>query len=478
MRDEQQHHKNLAETLRQITGLLERQALVSGVVSRTDTPRQELVQGLVARQHLAELERRLNQLHPADTAFVLEGLPVDLRSKAWQLIAVQRRGVVLLEVSDTVRESLIADLGHGELVQATQQMDGQDVADLVQDLPKDVVREVLLNLDSDDRARLDAALSFPPGTVGALMDLDTITVRDDFTLDAALRHLRKRGNLPEQLNEVFVVGSSGALTGLLSMRDLILTDPEVPVGDAMRRDPLFFFTDDPASDAAEAFERYDMITAPVVNFHHQVVGRVTVDAVLDYVKLTSQKMNLKRVGLSEDEDLFAPLIQSGKNRWPWLVLNLMTAFAASRVIGVFEDSIAKLSALAALMPIVASIGGNTGNQTVALIIRGLALNQVHAGNLRFLVLKEMGIGLMNGALWGSVMGVFVLLLYKSWSLSLVMAVAMTLNLVVASLAGIFAPMLLQRMGRDPVMGSSIMLTATTDSMGFFIFLGLATVFLL
>jgi magnesium transporter len=246
----------------------------------------------------------------------------------------------------------------------------------------------------------------------------------------------------------------------------------------MDREPMHFLTTDPVDDAAEAFERYDLISAPVVNLHAQVVGELTVDAVLEHVKQDSFKQSLSQVGLSEDEDLFAPIWQSGRKRFAWLGVNLFTAFIASRIVGAFEGSIAELAALAALMPIVASIGGNTGNQTVALVIRGLALSQLNAANMRFLLRKELAIGLLNGILWGLVMAFATLLLYRSAALAGVMALAMVLNMLVAATVGVLCPLILDRIGRDPVMGSSIFLTAITDSMGFLIFLGLASALLL
>jgi magnesium transporter len=241
---------------------------------------------------------------------------------------------------------------------------------------------------------------------------------------------------------------------------------------------MYFLTTDPDDDAAEAFERYDLIAAPVVNLHKQVVGTLTVDAVLEQVTQDSFKQSLSQVGLSEDEDLFAPIWQSGRKRLVWLGLNLLTAFVASRVVARFEGSIAQLTALAALMPIVASIGGNTGNQTVALVIRGLALSQLNVSNMLFLLRKELAIGAINGALWGVVMAAVTLLLYRSPALAGVMASAMLLNMLVAATVGVLCPLILERLGRDPVMGSSILLTAITDSMGFLIFLGLASALLL
>ena len=310
------------------------------------------------------------------------------------------------------------------------------------------------------------------------MQLDAVTVRAEQTLESAITSLRRRGSLPPQLTSLWVVDRENVLRGVLPLDRLLVNDGAMSVADAMNTEPLYFLTTDPVDDAAEAFERYDLIAAPVVNLHRQVVGTLPVDAVLEHVKQDSFKQSLSQVGLSEDEDLFAPILASGRKRWVWLGLNLFTAFIASRVVGTFEGSIAQLASLAALMPIVASIGGNTGNQTVALVIRGLALSQVNRGNMKFLLRKELAIGAMNGALWGVVMALVTFVLYGSAALAGVMAVAMVLNMLVASAVGVLCPLILERIGRDPVQGSSILLTAITDSMGFLIFLGLASAVLL
>jgi magnesium transporter len=310
------------------------------------------------------------------------------------------------------------------------------------------------------------------------MHLDVVTVRDDVTLEEAIASLRRRRNLPEQFTSLAVVDRDNLLRGVLPLDRLVARDSALRVSEVMNKEPTYFLTTDPVDDAAVAFERYDLLSAPVVNLHRQVVGSLTVDDVLDHVTQDTFKQSLSQVGLSEDEDLFAPIWLSGRKRWAWLGLNLLTAFIASRVVGAFEGSIAQLAALAALMPIVASIGGNTGNQTVALVIRALALSQLNRGNLRFLLRKELAIGLMNGVLLGLLMGFATLLLYGSWPLAGVMIAAMLLNMLLASVVGVFCPLILERLGRDPVMGSSILLTATTDSMGFLIFLGLASALLL
>lgn len=478
MHSEGEHHKSLDATLKDVITLLERQALVNQLVARTDTRKHALVQSLVERQHAVELEKKLNSLHPADAAFVLESLRQEQRIAAWRLIRRESRGAVLLELDAPVRASLVTLLDESELLSLGAQMEAEDFADLVQELPQERVERVLAQLGTRERAEVQSVLSFPEGSVGAIMQLDPPTVRADITLEQAITNLRRRGSVEEQLTSLIVVDRNNVLQGTLPIDRLVVRDGNALVGDVMDSEPTYFLTSDKDDVAAESFERYDLIAAPVVNLHKQVVGLLTVDAVLEHVKQDSFKQAFSQVGLSEDEDLFAPIWQSGRKRFLWLGLNLLTAFIASRVVGRFEGSIAQLTALAALMPIVASIGGNTGNQTVALVIRGLALSQLNASNMLFLLRKELAIGAINGALWGVVMALATLVLYRSLGLAAVMALAMLLNMLVAATVGVLCPLALHRLGRDPVMGSSIFLTAITDSMGFLIFLALASALLL
>jgi magnesium transporter len=364
-----------------------------------------------------------------------------------------------------------------EIIVAAKHLDSDEIADLVPDLPRDIVFDLLTSLDSENRDQVQKVMIFPEGTAGALMDFDMVMVREDVTIEVVLRYLRWRKQIPPQTDQLFVVDSHSQLKGLLPLHDLITHPLEKTVAEVMMREPIFFYTNDALREVAEVFERYDLISAPVVNSHQQLVGCIGIDVVLDFVNEQSQKEKFNQVGLHEEEDLFAPIWKSGRNRWVWLALNLMTAFIASRVIGLFEDTIGQLVALATLMPIVASIGGNTGNQTAALIIRGLALKQINGSNFKHLIVKELGISLMNGLLWGAVVGLFAYLIYQNIVLAGLIFSAMILNLLIAALAGVFIPMGLHKVGRDPVMGSSVMLTAITDSMGFFIFLGLATLFI-
>ncbi len=472
------HHRHLEEARARVIELLSRQALEKELVSRSEARNSDVVAQLVARQHQAAMAQRLSHFHPADIAFVLEALPPDARGMAWSLVRPERRGAVLLEVSDTVVRSLVGKMTPEEISGIVRTLDSDDIADLVSSLPDDERAAVLEHVDRADQAEVRSVLSFPEDTVGAMMDLDFMVVREDATLEAVHRLLRRKKELPAHTNELIVVDRSNVLRGVLPLDRLLLEEPEEEVAQVMLTTPTYFYTDDRDRDAVEAFEKYDLISAPVVNLHKQVVGRLTVDAVIDEINERAQSEGLRQVGLSEeDEDLFAPPVQSARKRWPWVALNLLTAFVASRVIDAFEPVIAQLVALATLMPIVASIGGNTGNQTMALVIRGLALNQMGPQQLRKMLARELAIAGINGTVWGAALGAATFALYHQWQLAGVIGVAMLLELLLAAAAGIMIPVLLQRFGRDPIMGSSVMLTATTDSMGFFIFLGLASLLL-
>lgn len=293
-----------------------------------------------------------------------------------------------------------------------------------------------------------------------------------------MRYLRRLKELPGHTDKLFVVNYDGVLKGVLPLKRLLVSDPERQVSEVMALDPVRFHPDEDAYDAAQAFERYDLVSAPVVERNGKLIGRLTIDAMVDLIREEGESEVLNMAGLREEEDIFASVWKSVGNRWAWLAVNLVTAFVASRVIGLFEDSIEKLVALAALMPIVAGIGGNSGNQTITMIVRAMALGQINTANTARLLVKELGVALINGLVWGGVIGVVAGVLYGSWSLAAVMTGAMTLNLLMAALMGVLIPMTLAKLGRDPAMGASVMITAMTDSGGFFIFLGLATLFLL
>jgi magnesium transporter len=309
------------------------------------------------------------------------------------------------------------------------------------------------------------------------MDFEHVAVREDVTLEAVTRYLRRLDELPDHTDQLFVVDRQQVLKGTLPLARLIVSDLERDVRQVMLPESFKLHPEDPAEDAASAFERYDLVSAPVVDGAGRLTGRLTVNAVVDYIRETSAESQLAEAGLRQEEDVFAPVLDSFKNRWAWLAVNLVTAFIASRVIGIFEESIAQLVALAALMPIVAGIGGNSGNQTTTMIVRALALGQIGAGYWAKLLGKEVGVALLNGAVWGTLLGLMAYAFYGSVALGGVMALAMILNLLLAASMGVTIPWLRARFGRDPAVGSSVLITACTDSGGFFIFLGLATLFL-
>ncbi|MDD0843205.1 magnesium transporter [Pseudomonas sp. Gutcm_11s] len=470
--------ESLQDRLAQVVDLLHRHRLVESLTHRQEGQHHDRVENLVHRQNLAELQRKLDELHSADVAHILEALPLGDRLTVWQLVKAERDGDILLEVSDSVRESLIADMDDHEILAATRDMDADELADLAPELPRDVVLELMESLDAQQRERVRSALSYEEDQIGALMDFEMVTIREDVSLEVVLRYLRRLKELPGHTDKLFVVDYDGVLKGVLPIKRLLVNDPDKQVGEVMASDPVSFHPDEDAHDAAQAFERYDLISAPVVDKDGKLIGRLTIDEMVDLIREESESEVLNMAGLREEEDIFASVWKSVGNRWAWLAVNLVTAFIASRVIGLFEGSIEKLVALAALMPIVAGIGGNSGNQTITMIVRALALDQVSTGNTSRLLRKELSVALINGVLWGGVIGVVAYWLYGSWSLGLVMTGAMTLNLLLAALMGVLIPMTLMRMGRDPAMGASVMITAMTDSGGFFIFLGLATLFLL
>ena len=475
---DQKNKENLSKLLQDVNELLGKNKIVEDLVDKQKIPKQKLIKNLVQKQNLSSLGKILNSLHPADVAFILESLPLDDRLIVWDLVRADRDGEILIEVSDSVRQTLIADMDSTELLAAAEQLDTDEIADIAADLPEDVLQDLLDSLDTNNRERLESALSYPEDQVGALMDFDIVTIRDDISIEVVLRYLRKIKKLPELTDKLFVVSRSQKILGVLPLKKIVVNEPELMVKEVMSNEAVLFKANDDATEAAKAFERYDLVTAPVVNEDNRLVGRITVDSVMDYIREESDSNQLSMVGLREDEDIFSSIWKSVRNRWAWLAINLITALIAYRVIGVFEGSIEKVVALAALMPIVAGVGGNSGNQTTTMIVRAIALGQVSLNHLRKLLFKEIGVAILNGLLWGGVLGFISFFLYNNLGLAIVMTTAMTLNLILAAIMGVIIPLILSKSGRDPAVGSSVLITAMTDSGGFFIFLGLATLVLI
>ncbi|MCO4203692.1 magnesium transporter [Aeromonas taiwanensis] len=432
----------------------------------------------VLRERADEIATMVNRLPAADIADAVESLPPDERHALWALVDPDRRGQVLVEASETVWESLISGMSDKALLHALSTLDIDDQIYLGQYLPRNLMGRLLTSMAPMDRERVREVIRYGKHTVGAMMDFELITVRPDVSLATVQRYLRLRGQIPDNTDKLFVTDRRNRLQGELPLTTVLLHKPETRVSDVMEQDPVTFDPEDNDEAAARTFERDDLVSAAVVDAKGKLMGRLTVAEVVDLVYEESDTDLRRMGGISEEEDVFAPVAKAVKTRWAWLAINLCTAFVASRVIGLFEHTISQLVALAALMPIVAGIGGNTGNQTITMIVRALALQHIQTGNVSFLLWRELGVALINGLVWGGIMGIATFLLYQDAALGGVMTLAMILNLLVAALMGVIIPMTMSRLGRDPAVGASVMITAITDTGGFFIFLGLATLFLL
>ncbi len=426
----------------------------------------------------APVREILAELHPADIARILEGLPPEPRATVWAQVDIQHMGEVLLELPEAVRGDLVKLMDDKALAVAAHALDIDDIADLIPDLPDEVIAEILFDLDKQDRHRLDAVLSYPEDTAGGLMNVDAITVRENITVEVVLRYLRRRDELPEHTNRLFVVNRSDRLIGDLKLAKLLTADPKARVSVVMERELVKFTTLTPDKEVAKAFEDYNLISAPVVDENNRLLGRITVDDVMDVIREQADRQVLAPAGLSEEEDIFAPVARSSRRRGIWLGVNLITAFIASWVIGLFEQVIQQVVALAVLMPIVASMGGNAGTQTLTLVVRGLSVGTISESNARRLLLRELMIGAVNGLIWALVVAVVAVLWYANLVIGAIIAAAMVINLAFAALSGVAIPILVRRFGVDPALASGVILTTVTDVVGFFAFLGLATLFLL
>ncbi len=417
------------------------------------------------------------QLHPAEVARALTALPPDLRRQAWQLVEAEQHGDVLLYVNDEVREGLIQHMEPEALVAATEGLDTDDLADILPDLPETVITELLRSMDAQDRQRLEAVLQYPEDTAGGMMNVDTVTVRPDVSLDVVLRYLRSRGKLPEATDNLIVVNRDDQFLGLLAINDILVNDLDLTVAEIFNGDARAIDALTPAREVARMFEERDLISAPVVNAEGRLVGRITIDDAVDVIRSEADHSILSLAGLDEEDDMFAPVVRSTRRRSLWLGVNLITALLASWVIGQFGATIEKMVALAVLMPVVASMGGIAGSQTLTLVIRGIAVGQISQANARKLLRKELLVGALNGLLWAVVVGSLAFAWFQNGQLGVIIGLAILFNLVAAALAGALVPQLLKRYGADPALAGGVVLTTITDVVGFFAFLGLAALFL-
>ena len=443
-----------------------------------DDTRLSRVQQMLEGGTLRQAARLLNALTAAEIAHLLEGLPRTEREILWELVE-DKDGEVLLHLTEDVAADLISRMDLAEILSATETLDLDDLADLIQDLPDTLTREVLDSLDTQRRNRLEAVLGYEEDTAGGLMNTDTVTVRPEVTLDAVLRYLRRLGDrVPADTDALIVVNRDDTYLGMLSLARIVTSDPGEIVAEVMSVDSKPIPADWPTREVAKRFERHDLVSAAVVGPDGHLLGRITIDDVVDVIREEGEHAFMGRAGLSEEEDMFAPVLISARRRALWLGINLVTALLASWVIGQFEATIEKIVALAVLMPIVASMGGIAGSQTLTLAIRGIALGQLSRKNARWLLLKELAVGTINGALWAVVVGTVAGLWFHSADIAWVIAAALIINLFFAAFSGALLPLLLERIGIDPALAGGVLLTTVTDVVGFLAFLGLATLFLL
>jgi magnesium transporter len=425
-----------------------------------------------------QLRDALADLHPAEVADLLEGMPPEQRRVTWELVPEETRGEVLTYVGDEARTILIGKMDQADLVTAVGQMDDEDLAEVLEELPADVTKSILTALEDDHRRRIEAVLSYPDETAGRLMSADVISVRSDVTLAVVLRWLRLHFQLPPHTDALMVLSDDGRYVGRLDLNLLVTSDPDLRVADVMKPDAETVRASATEHEVAALFERRDLISVAVLDDEDRLLGRITIDDVVDIIREEADHALLARAGLEEEEDLFAPVLPSAKRRAVWLGVNLLTVLAAAWVIGLFQDALDKIVALAVLMPVVASMGGIAGSQTLTLTIRGLALDQIAASNVRWLTIKEILVGALNGVVWALVVAAVAYLWFQSTGIAGVIAAAMVLNLLVAAASGVAIPLILDRMGIDPALSGAVILTTVTDVVGFLSFLGLASLFLL
>jgi len=423
-----------------------------------------------------DVRRMLNGLSPADVAHLLESSPPKYRHILWQMVEVDQEGEVLGELGDELRAHFLSDMDAAEVAMITEDMEDDDVADILQQVPDRITQEVLNAMDHQDRTRLEQVMHYPDDCAGGLMNTDTITIRARLTLDVVLRYLRRHDEIPKMTDNLIVVNRSDQFIGLLSLRTLLVSDPSVSVREMMQTDVEPIPVDMSDTEVARLFERNDWVSAPVVNTDGRLLGRITIDDVVDVIREDADHSFMSMAGLDEEEDTFAPVSRAAPRRAVWLGINLATAFVASSMINLFQDTIEKVVALAVLMPIVASMGGIAGTHTLTVLSRSIAMGQVGKNNQLWLVNRELLIGVINGLLWASVVAVAASVWFEDWLIGLIIAAAMVINLITAALTGAVIPLLMTRAKIDPALAGGVVLTTVTDVVGFVSFLGLATLF--
>ena len=448
------------------------------VIANKNEQQLRFITDLLDTGTLASVRSLISALHPAEIAHLLEALTPGDRKIVWSLVSSKLVGEVLVELNDEVRSGLIEETDATDLIDGAETLESDDLVDLLKDFPEVLLNKVLESMDLQDRSRVESILSYDDDCAGGLMSLDALTIRADVNIDVVLRYLRLRGEIPDSTDKLLVVDRNDYFLGVLPLAILLTNDSQKKIKSLMLTDVYAIPVDMSVAEVAILFEQRDLLSAPVISETGKLLGRITIDDVVDVIRDEADHSLMSMAGLDEEQDMFAPVLLSAKRRTIWLGVNLCTALLASWVIGLFEVTLEKMVALAILMPIVASMGGIAGSQTLTLVIRGLALRQIGETNANILILKELAIGLINGLLWALIVAILAGLWFDNASLGYLIGGALVINLVCAGFAGVTIPIMLQKNGVDPALAGGVLLTAVTDVVGFMAFLGLATLYLI
>ena len=427
---------------------------------------------------LFQVRQMMKTLPTAGIAHLLESSPPKTRSVLWQLIDKESEGEVIQYLNEDLQHEILSELNAKEVVELTEGLETDDLADILQQLPSQVAQEVLAAMDQQDRQRVEQILSYDEDTAGGLMNTDSITVRRNHTVELVLRYLRRHETLPEMTDSILVVSRDDELLGILPLKEVLVSDPSTSVREVMREDINAIPVDMAATKVAQLFEQHDWVSAPVINSHGKLLGRITIDDIVDVIRDSAEHSLMSMAGLDEEDDAFAPVLKTARRRALWLGVNLFTAVFASLVIYIFQETIDEVVYLAILMPIVANMGGVAGTQTLTLVIRGMALGHISPLNSRWLLIRELGVATINGVIWASLISVIAFIWYQDAGISYIIAGATMINLIIAALAGAYLPIFLGKINIDPALAGSVALTTVTDSIGFLAFLGLAQMFYL
>ena len=431
------------------------------------------------RDQIASIQQTLTSLHPSEIARLLESLTPGKRKIIWQLVDQDDEGDVLKELVEDVRQNLIGEMDATELIAATQDMELDDLADLLVDLPETVTEQVITALDRQDQIRLESVMSYDEDTAGGLTNPRIISVRRGITIEVLMRYLKRLNKLPEHTNYIYIVNRNDEYLGALKLVDLFLEDKNKPIETIMDESVKAMLADEDVKQVAMDFQNLDLISMPVIDEKNRLLGQITVDDVVDVIQDQVNSEIFNMAGLDDEDDIFAPVILSTKRRAVWLGMNLITAFVVAGAIGLFQEILQQIVILAVLMPIVASMGGVAGNQTLILVIRGIAMGKIQRSNARKLLIKESSVALLNGFTWSIVVSVLAVVLFQTtWEIGLIVGAAMLLNIFASAIAGVSIPFLLKKMGIDPALAGGVLMITLTDVLGFVTFLGLATLFLL